>query len=256
MDAWIYALDRGPLVRMTYHPAQDGYPVWSPDGKRVVFWSRQGGAVTSLYVRSSDLTGSEERLASGTNGRLPFCWSSDGKVVVFQEYSSETGTDIGIVSVGTEQTSRLLLNSKSDEARPALSPDGRWMAYQSNLSGRVEVYVQRFPDLGTRWQLTTEGGESPIWSTTGREIFYRRGRAVMSLPVTINGETFTHGTPRVLFEGPYVLESSAAGARSYALAPDGRFLMMKAAGPEGNDTQQIIVALNWPEELKRLIRRQ
>jgi serine/threonine-protein kinase len=208
-------------------------------------------------MRSSDLVGKEERLTSSAKGQLPFCWSLDGKLVIFQEYSGDNGMDIGVVSVDQDHRSRSLLNGKSDEGHPALSPDGRWIAYQSNLSGRWEVYVQRFPDLGARWQVSTEGGESPIWSATGQELFYRRGSAVMSVPVTISADTFTQGNSRVLFEGSYVRESAEAFAgRGYALAPDGRFLMMKAADVAGNATQQIIVVLNWSEELKRLVHRE
>jgi serine/threonine-protein kinase len=252
MDAWIYELDHGPLVRMTYDPGQDGYPLWSPDGKRVAFWSRQGGGVSDLYLRSADLTGSDERLTKDSNGQQPFSWTHDGKRLVFHQNSGDTGMDIGVVPIEGEHTSTLLIRGPADEGRPALSSDGRWIAYQSNLSGRSEVYVQPFPDLGGRWQVSTQGGVSPIWHPNGRELFYRHGRAVMSVPVAAKGNTFTYGNPRVLFDGSYVPEDEARfGARSYALAPDGqRFLMMKK---EPHPDTQIVVILNWAEELKRLV---
>jgi serine/threonine protein kinase len=251
MDAWIYELDHGPLVRVTYDPAQDGYPLWTPDGTRIAFWSKQGGGPLNLYLRSADLTGHEERLTTSPNAQQPFSWARNGKLLVFQEYSPATRTDVGVVPIDGEHTPTLLIRGPSDEARPAMSPDGRWIAYQSNLSGRWEVYVQPFPALGGRWQVSTQGGLSPIWSPNGRELFYRNARTVMSVPVEATGSAFTYGNPRLLFEGSYISEEDSGGGRSYALAPDGqRFLMMKEG--EQHDATQIVVILNWAEEVKRL----
>ena len=254
MDAWIYELDHGPLVRMTFHPLQDGYPLWSPDGKRVVFWSRQAGGADNLYLRSAALTGSDERLTTSRNSQVPFSWARDGKLLVFQEDSPDTGMDIGVVPIEGEHTPTLLIRGPADEAHPAMSPDGHWIAYQSNLSGRWEVYVQPFPDLSSRWQVSPQGGVSPIWNPNGRELFYRNGRAMMSVPVAATGNAFTYGNPRVLFEGSYVPEDSdPTDARSYAVTPDGqRFLMMKEEAPPPRVTQ-IVVILNWVEEMKRLV---
>jgi serine/threonine protein kinase/Tol biopolymer transport system component len=253
MDAWIYELDRGPLKHMTYDPAQDGYPLWTPDGTRVAFWSRQGGGSNNLYLRSADLTGRDERLTTSPNAQTPFSWARGGKLLVFQELSPATRMDIGVVPIEGEHTPTLLIRGPSDEGRPAMSPDGRWIAYQSNSSGRWEVYVQPFPDLGGLWQVSTQGGASPTWGPNGRELFYRHARAMMSVPVPPTGKAFTHGNPRVLFEGSYVPEASdGSGARSYALAPDGqRFLMMKEE--ERHDATQIVVIQNWVEELKRRV---
>jgi dipeptidyl aminopeptidase/acylaminoacyl peptidase len=252
MDAWIYELDRGPLVRMTYDARQDGYPLWSPDGTRVAFWSRQGGSDSNLYVRSAELTGRDQRLTATDNGtyQLPMAWTQDGHLLVFEQWvSAATKIDIGVIPVDGVGTPTLLLQGPSDEAHPAISPDGRWIAYQSNQSGRWEVYVQPFPGLGGRWQLSTQGGVSPTWDPNGGRLFYRNDRAMMSVPVTTTGNTFRYGNPRMLFEGSYVPEESAPyDARSYAVAPDGRFLMMKE--PEQRPTQ-IVVILNWAEELKR-----
>jgi serine/threonine-protein kinase len=256
MDAWIYELDHGPLVRVTWHPAQDGYPLWTPDGTRIVFWSRQGGPTANLYLRSADLTGGDERLTTSPNAQQPFSWARDGQLLVFQEYSSETRMDIGVVPIEGERKPAWVVRGSSDEGRPAMSPDGRWIAYQSNLSGRFEVYVEPFPVTGDRWQVSIAGGASPIWAPNGRELFYRNNRAVMSVPVTTAGRVFSSGNPRTLFEGSYVPEESdVSGGRSYALAPDGRrFLMMKEQErPEGSSgATQIVVILNWVEELKQL----
>jgi eukaryotic-like serine/threonine-protein kinase len=253
MDAWIYELDNGPLRRMTLHPAQDGYPLWSPDGNRIAFWSRQGGVASNLYLRSADLTGGEERLTSSPNAQAPFSWTRDGRLV-FQEFSPETRTDIGLVPIEGARTPTLIIRGPSDEGRPSMSRDGRWIAYQANPSGRFEVYVQPFPELGDVHQISTEGGASPLWHPNGRELVYRQGRMMISVPITTTGASFKFGNPRTLFERSYVMEGSdVGGGRSYALAPDGRFLMMKEEeGVEGGSgPAEIVVILNWIEDLKR-----
>jgi Tol biopolymer transport system component len=256
MDAWIYELDHGPLVRVTFNPAQDGYPMWTRDGKRIVLWSNQPGGVRELRIRSATLTGSDEVLMTSTDV-APYSWSGDGKLLVFQQASPETRMDIGVVPIDGEHTVKMIINGPSDEEHPAVSPDGRWIAYQSNESGRSEVYVQPFPALGSRWQVSTQGGTSPLWDPDGRELFFRHGRSIVSVPVTAAGNTFSYGNPRPLFEGPYVTdEADPGGGPTYALSPDGkRFLMMKALEPDGGRSgqTQIVVVLNWLDELQRLL---
>jgi eukaryotic-like serine/threonine-protein kinase len=256
MDAWIYELDHGPLIRMTYAPQQDGYPLWTPDGKRIVFWSRQAGESGNLYMRSADLTGTDERLTESPNYQVPVSWAGDGKMLVFQEGSPDTGSDIGVVPIEGEHTPHLLINGRADEGGAAVSLDGRWIAYHSNLSGEWQVYVQPFPALDGRWQVSTQGGVSPIWDPNGHELFYRSGRAVMSVPVETTGTTFRHGNPKLLFEGSYVPDGTEPwDTPSYAVSPDGqRFLMMKEEGrTQSSAGRQIVVIVNWAEELKRLL---
>src|SRR5439155_22249930 len=228
MDAWIYELDHGPLVRMTYDPRQDGYPLWTLDGKRIVFWSRQGGGAANLYIRSADLSGGDERLTTSLNGQRPYSWADAGKLLVFEEVSPDTGLDIGVVPIDGAHTPRLIIRGPSDEGRPSMSPDGRWIAYESNLTRRPEIYVQPFPEMRSRWQVSTDGGTSPLWSPYGQEVFSRREQAVMTVPVDTRGGAFRYGNARPLFAGPYVEEDHQRTGRSYAIAPDGqRFLMMK-----------------------------
>lgn len=132
-----------------------------------------------------------------------------------------------------------------------MSPDGRWIAYESNLTGRPEIYVQPFPDLRSRWQISTDGGTSPIWSPTGQEVFYRRQNAMMTVPVETRADAFKYGNSSVLFEGSYVEEDDQRTGRSYALAPDGqRFLMMRETQQRA---VQIIVIRNWVSEVERRV---
>jgi len=260
MDAWIYELDHGPLVRVTYDPAQDGYPLWSPDGSHIAFWSRQGGGAHNLYLRAADLSGRDERLTTSVDDQEPFSWSGDGKLLVYHERSRDTGMDIGTVSIAGEHRAQLVIRGPADEARPAVSADGRWIAYQSNLSGRWQVYVQPFPELDARWQISTEGGASPTWSKDDRELFYRRGNAMMHVPIDAVGRGFRFGTANVLFEGPYVAEEdSLQSARNYDVAPDGeRFVMIKDDDRRDRESaaSQIVVVRNWIAELERSSARQ
>jgi Tol biopolymer transport system component len=249
MDAWIYELEHGPLVRMTYDPRQDGYPLWTPDGKRVVFWSRQGGGANNLFIRSADLTGGVERLTTSPDSQRPYTWADAGKLLVFEESSPDTGSDIGVVPIDGERVPHLIIHGPSFEGRPSVSPDGRWIAYESNVTGRSEIYVQPFPGLQSRWQISTDGGTSPIWSPTGNEVFYRRQNAVLSVPVARQGDTFRYGNSTVLFEQAYVEEDEQRTGRSYAVSPDGqRFLMMRDTERR---TQEIVVIRNWASEIER-----
>ena len=153
-----------------------------------------------------------------------------------------------------ERSWQPLLTSQTPEANPALSPDGQWIAYHSSISGQSEVYVERFPDLGNRGQVSTGGGREPKWSSDGSEVFYRSldGARMMSVPIATE-PTLTLGDATVLFEGPYY----RAVGRHYDLAPDGRFLMIKPSGETSADgasaLPQIIVVEGWFDELQRLV---
>jgi Tol biopolymer transport system component len=204
-----------------------------------------------LYIRSADLAGGVERLTTSVGSQRPYSWADGGKLLVFEEASPDTGLDIGVVPIDGAHTARLVIRGPSHEGRPSVSPDGRWIAYESNLTGRPEIYVQPFPDLQSRWQISTEGGLSPIWSATGKEVFYRRQHAVLSVPVETRGDTFRYGNSTVLFEHSYVEEDDQRTGRSYAVSPDGqRFLMMRETARPG---REIILIRNWASEIERRI---
>jgi serine/threonine-protein kinase len=134
---------------------------------------------------------------------------------------------------------------------PRFSPDGRWLAYVSNESGRYEIYVQPYPGPGGKWQISTEGGTEPAWNYNGRELFYRCGNKMMAADIATQ-PSFAAGKPRMLFEGPY--ERSPATSPNYDVSPDGqRFLMLKSAETGESAPTQINVVLNWFEELKRRV---
>jgi len=161
-----------------------------------------------------------------------------------------------LLSLEGERVSTLLMETEFSERNAALSPDGRWMAYQSNESGQYEVYVRPFPDVnGGRWQVSSGGGYWPLWSPNGRELFYAGSEGMMAVPIETES-TFTQGTVELLFDlGPYWRPSGGANRR-IDISPEGdRFLMLKEGGgsDETAGTTSIIVVINWFDELKRLV---
>jgi serine/threonine-protein kinase len=256
-DIWIWSLDRHVLTRLTTAPGLDNFPVWTPDGQRVAFGSaRDGGQSLNVYWQAADGTGPAERLTA--DARVPYAFSPDGKRLLLRVPGSENGFDIHMMSLDGNRTMTPLLHSQFAENNPEISPDGRWVAYQSNESGRDEIYVRPFPnvDAGGRWLVSTGGGSRPLWARNGRELFYLAGEApvrVMTVPVQL-ASTFTAAAPQVVFEGPYHA-SSANGGRTYDVSPDGeRFLMLKEITPADAAARppQLVIVLNWFDELKRL----
>ena len=170
------------------------------------------------------------------------------------DYGPSSNWNIGVLTTDGEKTWEPLLQSEANESAPALAPNGEWIAYVSDQTGRSEIYVQRFPDLGDRQLISSEGGMEPVWSLDGHELFYRDGQRVMS--ITVEWEpVFTPSTPEVVFEGPY--SAPIPGIRDYDVSPDGQnFLMVKPGGLAGSgtgETTNLVVIQNWFEELKRLV---
>ncbi len=177
-------------------------------------------------------------------------WSPDGQLLAFVEVNPTTGYDIWVLRL-SDRKAQPFLRTPFNESVPRFSPDGRWLAYISNESGRYEIYVQPYPGPGGKWQISTEGGTEPIWNPNGRELFYRSGDKMMAVDIATQ-PSFTAGKPRVLFEGRY--ELSPATTPNYDVSPDGqRFLMLKPAEASEAAPTQINVVLNWFEELKRRV---
>jgi len=201
----------------------------------------------------------DEQLASLTLREFyPYCWSSDAKILVGMEMRLLANSDIAMLSMEGNHPRKPLLQESYEESRPKISPDGRWIAYMSNESRRNEVYVRSFPDVNKgRWQVSTNGGNSPLWSPDGRELYYRSGDAVMAVSVRMEPGFSTVGTPQVLFRGTYVGGSPVEGT-PWDIQPDGkRFLMMKEVAPADKPAAQaprkINIVINWFEELKQRV---
>ena len=262
-DIYLYDLVRRTTTRLTFDPTGDYSPIWTPDGKRIIFDSGRAGR-ESIFWKAADGGGKAEQLVSVPNGwAWPFSLSSDGSTLLFGQVSTGTGNyDIGMLSMTSDDhTPKLLLQDKYNEKDPMISPDGRWLAYMSNESGQYEIFVRPFPDVdsGGKMQVSRNGGNNPLWSSDGRELFYRNEDAIMIVPVEME-PTFRLGNPEVLFEGLYFQSSFSSGAiTSWDIAQDGkRFLMMREVeATEENSTQRdprkIIVVTNWFEELKERV---
>jgi serine/threonine-protein kinase len=270
-EVWVLDLARTMLTRLTFDPRPDRFPLWSPDGQRIAFSSQRDGSAGNLFWQAADGTGSIEKLAESQKQVFPTAFSADGSQILVYESPGGLGTeqsdDISIVPLRREGSRqgpgqdarseiRPLLHTAFAELFPELSPDGRWMAYQSSESGKFEVYVRPFPDVDSgRWQISTDGGIEPLWARSGRELFYRNGEALMTVPISA-GASFAYGNPRLVFKGPYI--GNAQGGRAYDVSPDGRrFLMLKQAPTSADGSEParptITVVLNWFEELKRRV---
>lgn len=253
-DIWIWDLARKTLSRLTFDPGLNRGPIWTPDGKKVAFSAERDGS-ENAYWQVADGSGSQELLAKIPNKSiLPQAFSPDGKLLLFDDNPSSIPRHINVIGVGNNEPKRLL-SGASNDSNPQISPNGRWIAYESLESGRGEVYVRPFPDVNAgRWQISTDGGTRPLWNANGRELFYYvPGGTMMAVPVE-TAQSFKAGSPQVIFKGAYAV---GWAGRQYSVTPDGkRFLMIKEAALNSgsNPAQtQINVVVNWFDELKERV---
>ena len=250
-QVWVLGLSRGTLTRLTF---ENGLrPLWSPDGQTIFFGSNRAGGNFNIFSKLADGSGPAEQLTTEVF-RVPASITSDGKTLVLRQGgdSGSPNLDIGILGLEGEGEPEMLLETSFNEHTPKLSPDDRWLAYVSNESDRDEVYVTGFPPAG-KWQISAEGGNEPMWSRDGRELFYRNGEKMMAVDVSAGPQSA--GKPNLLFEGPYDLKEGS-GASNYDVAPDGQgFVMIRTPerAQSSGQAQQIILVQNWFEELKRLV---
>jgi Tol biopolymer transport system component len=244
-NIWVYELSRGTMTKVSYG-SDDHSEAWSPDGRQLAFESSRSG-VHQLYVRPADGTGSEEQVTQGEYEHYLGDWSPDGRYLMYTEFHPETGADLWVADLRSH-SSRPFLKTPFAEKAAVFSPDGTWVAYVSNVSGQNEVYVQPFEGSGRKWQISTEGGEEPVWARSGHELFYRLGGKMMAVPVTTR-PSFSAGRPKAIFSGAY--HFNILPSRAYDVAPDGRFLMMKVDSETAS--HQINIVLGWGEELRSKI---
>jgi eukaryotic-like serine/threonine-protein kinase len=246
-DVWTYDLRGETPTRLTFK-ADNNLPIWTPDGKRLTFASNKLGAM-NLFWKAADGSASEERLTTSEHPQLPCSWSPDGEMLAFEEIHPRTGSDLWILPLKGERKPRPFLQTQSDEEDAAFSPDGRWLAYASNESGRYEIYIQPLSGPGGKRQISTEGGTAPLWARNWRELFYLNGDKMMAVEITIH-PTFTVGKRRLLFEGRY----QKVGPRAnYDVTPDGQRFVMVQARERELAPAQLNVVTNWFEDLKRRV---
>jgi Tol biopolymer transport system component len=240
LDIWLIDPARGTTTRFTFDPGADGNPVWSPDGSRVAWTSAETGG-DGISVKSAGGLGQEQVLATvPAQGSAVLDWSRDGEFILYQVDNGATGMDLFRVPTTGGGKPEVLLQTPFNETRGRFSPDRRWLAYQSNESGRAEVYVASLAGGAGKWQISTAGGTDPCWSRDGRELFYLSpDQRLMSVPVAA-GESFAPGTPQPLFR---VQVEPGFRRNVYDVSPDGqRFLFLVTAG---ETTTPMTVMLNW-----------
>ena len=249
-DVWIWDLVGRALTRLTFDPSLDQHPVWA-DNRRVLFASQRGG-IPNVFWQTADGSGTVEQLTDTQYSQTPNVITPDGSRIVIQTASADTASDLVLMPLRAPRTMQPLVRTTFGERNAAMSPDGRWLAYDSNESGALEVYVRPFPDVdAARWQVSTAGGRTPLWSRDGRELFYVASDALLMRVGVEGGSTWRTSAPDRLIEGRYFY-SNAGSARTFDVASDGRFLMVKPLATSASYNQLVIVQ-NWHEELKRLV---
>jgi serine/threonine protein kinase len=276
-DNWVYDLSQGRLQRITFDTTQENQsPIWSPDGKRIAFASSRNNKF-AIYAKLADGTGADELMTESDAPKTPMSWSPDGKWIVYWQ-SGQAG-DIWAIPVSGDKKPMPLLQGPFNELFPQVSPDGKWLAYQSNETGRNEIYVKPFPDGPGKWQVSTDGGIWPRWRRDGKELYFVSAPNFMAAEIKVMGSSLQAGVPQPLFPisaDPSVVINHAAYLR-YAVSADGKSFLISqpttgAAGAlAGGLADQIAafadrggsanaaavppnsvtVVLNWPVMLKK-----
>ncbi len=257
-DIWIKQLDAGPRSRLTFEDAAETMPVWEPGGRDVTFLSNRNGNF-DVWSKPADGTGEAELILDLDDSLFKIEWSPDGAWLLLQT----VGGDVLGYRPGEDGEPTPLLEEAYFEGEPAVSPDGRWIAYASDETGRLEVYVRPFPDVGAgRWQVSSQGGRSPGWAHGGRELYFsevRGGGGAMWVVEVESAASFTHGTPAVLFESPVQWYYRPPIGNPYDIFPDDqRFLIatqgrVDGGGQDGDLGQARVLVNNFFEELKRMV---
>jgi len=240
-DIWIHEMARGIFTRIDVEGFSEN-PIWTLDGRRLTFHGPGG-----IYSIPADGSGEAKQLITSDSGSMqPGSWSPDGTLIY--QGGSFSGGDIWILPPRGEREPQEFLVTEFSERHPIFSPDGKWVAYTSDRSGRDEIYVKAYPGEGGIIPISTDGGTQPLWAPSGRELFYRDEDKVMVVPIQME-PTFRAEKPKLLTEGP--LYYAFIPTSQYDISPDGKRFVMVMEG--GYDLTQINVVLNWFEELKRLV---
>ena len=246
-DIWICDVARNLKTRFTFDPGEELSPRWSPDGRSVVYVAGRGKQ-QGFYRKSIEGSGVEELLYASETIKLPSGFSPDGKLLAFQELGAETNFDIWILPLTGDRKPYPFLRTNFEEDNAVFSPDGKWLAYNSNESGRYEVYVTPFPGPGRKWQVSIQGGAYPSWRLGGKEILYQelQSNKIFSVPVAFRSDTPDFGKSTELFVATPPLTGIAA--RFDSTADGKKFILIRPN--QTRETGSLTLVVNWPEELK------
>jgi Tol biopolymer transport system component/tRNA A-37 threonylcarbamoyl transferase component Bud32 len=244
LDIWIHELAQGATTRLTFDPGTDQTPIWSPDGKHILFSGNQGLS-TQLYLKNADGSGSEEEVAElGAGVFNPWDWSRDGKYILFGK-----GNELWYIS-RPEHVTKPLSQAKWTVRNAQFSPDGRWMAYASNETGSMEIYVSSFPSGNGKWQVSSGGGQEPRWRQDGKELFYLSADGKMMAVTVTTGASFKAGSPAALFQTHRRRPLSFLDVFSYDVSGDGQRFLIATKVDEAN-AAPLSVLLNWASEIEK-----
>jgi serine/threonine-protein kinase len=253
-DIWIWDLRRETLTRLTSTPGINVGAVWSADGRTVFFASRLAEGGWEVAGRSADGAGETTVLARQLGPWVPSSVTPDGAGLVASTGTDLVTPDIGWLDIAGKAEPRILLDAEFRLLNGELSPDGRWLAYESYESGQPQIFVRPFPGLDSdRWPVSATGGTRPVWSRDGKEIFYLDGRNFLTaVAIGHRGDTLSISRPEVVIDRAYFV--SASQLRPYDVSPDGRrFLMLKAAATDTDlAAGRLVLVQNWFDELRRV----
>ena len=240
-DLWIQDIARATFTRLTSEQTVgNAFPVWTPDGTRVLFRTSAG-----MYWMAGDGSGQPQAIRGAISGDIPCSVAPDGDTLAFMRQNAQTSRDVYVLSLGGRSEPRPVVQTPAFEGGPQFSPNGHWMAYASDESGQMQVYLRPYSGPDRRWQVSTQGGTQPLWSRTGKEIFYRAGNRMMVVAVSAGADPVL-SQPRELFDQRYVFQNVTLA--NYDISPDGeRFVMIKDEAGSG----RLNVVLNWTDELKQ-----
>jgi eukaryotic-like serine/threonine-protein kinase len=249
IDVWIYETIGTIATRFTSHIAIDACPVWSPNGDRIAFMSFRGGHA-DVYVKSAGGERNEEPVFLSQSAKYPTDWSRDGKYVLYRALDPKSNTELWIVPIGSGEKPKPFLRAAFDVTDGQFSPDGRWVAYDSNESGRVEIHVAPFPGPGGSWRISTTGGSQPRWRADGRELFYIAPDGKLMTVAVKSGPTFEAEPPKPLFSTRPREPAYAGDLFNYDVSADGqRFLVNNEIGQTAAPALDAVV--NWAPDRER-----
>jgi serine/threonine-protein kinase len=252
-DLWLYDISRATLRRLTIAETQDFYPVWSRDGQWIAFASGISGpeGPHNLFRLLPNGSGQFDRLTTSRSDQIPHAFTHGDSSLIFRAGTAQQA-DIHVLSLTPERATRELLAGPYNERNPDLSADGRFIAYESDESGSTQIYVRPFPDIDRNvWPISSNGGAYPVWARRGHELFYEaRDGSIMAAAMLLSGSNVKWSPPAKLFSSAH---HRGQPGRTFDVAPDGRFLMIKGEGDQTDQPSHFVTILNWIEELKLLL---
>jgi len=247
-DLWVWDMRQKALARLTAEKGLDSYPVWTPDGRQIVYAAEVAGGYQNLAIRSADGVGEREMLTKSERHQTPYTISPDGRLVVFRDEVPGEGTNLGVLDL-QKREAKPLIATHFNERNAEISPDGRLIAYQSDEAGENEVFVRPFPNVDAgKKQISSGGGKRPVWARDGRRLFFEATSAATTVQVSERkGEGLDFEPARTAFDGSSFFDRALIG-RTYDLGADGRFLMAKR-GDQAAEPPDLTLVLNWARHL-------